>query len=368
MKGASAVYSSEGNGEAVVLASAPAERRRIATDMVDAVSGLFAGPAAPATAQVLTSATAAEPEKLVVEAWLTLRVDDVVATAAAIRARVEGSGGRVVSENIEGPTTDASSAAVELRVPPAQARPLQDWLASQGVIESRRTLASDVSKQLFDQELALTNLGLTMARLQKLAEKDSPMQELIQIENEMTRVRGEIEKIKGEQRWLLDRVAFATITLTVVREGGPVEFAPHARIHPGPHFATLTLLDPEGRQRTRYGGGITIHIKRFLTFDLDAFPARRNETRTVVGSVGGAMYSGLLGGGQRRFLNPYLGLRVGYGYLSGEYAAVLGGEIGLELFKHKYLQIGIAARAVAFLREEHTDVALQTQLGFEVPF
>lgn len=357
-----------GTTELVALAS---ERRSLPAApaaLGDAVGSLFSGqgPSGPPTAQPL-AAPKTDPEKLVIEAWIDLKVGDPGRSATEIRAKVEAAGGRVISENVIGPQDHASSAAMELRVPPLEAAGFQSWLASRGVIESRRVMATDVGKQLFDQELALKNLDVTMTRLQKLAEKDASMKELIEIENEMTRVRGQIERIKGEQRWLLDRVAFATITLTLSREGGPVEFAPHARIHPGVHLATLTLIDPGDRQKSRLGGGATIHIKRWLTFDLDVFPRRDNDTRAVVGTFGGALYSSFLGGGRRAFGNPYLGYRLGIGYLSGSSAPVIGAELGLELYKHKYLQIDASLRAIAFLRDD-TDTALQGQLGVAVPF
>ncbi|HEU0035638.1 MAG TPA: DUF4349 domain-containing protein [Kofleriaceae bacterium] len=332
------------------------------------IGPLFAGPAGPPVAAPLTPAVPKDNEKLVIEAWIELRVDEVSKAAADIRARVEADGGRVVSENIIGPDKAATSAAMELRVPPGKTAAFQTWLAAQGLIESRRVLASDVSKTLFDQQLALDNLELTMKRLQELAKRDIAMKELLELEKEMTRVRGDIERIKGEQRWLMDRVELATISLTLTREGGPVEFAPHARIHPGAHLATLSLLDPGDRPRTRVGGGVTVHIQRFLTFDLDVFPRKQGDSRVVIGTVGTALYSSFLGAGRREFLNPYLGFRAGYGYLSGEQAGLVGGELGLELYKQRYVQIEIAGRALAFFRDDSTDVALHVQLGLEVPF
>ncbi|MEO8698855.1 MAG: DUF4349 domain-containing protein [Kofleriaceae bacterium] len=332
--------------------------------------GLFSGGGAATTpvAQVLSAPGPKDAEKLVIEAWIDIKIDDVAKAASEIRARVEADGGRVVSENVIGPAKAASSAAMELRVPPAKAAIFQSWLATIGVVESRRVMASDVSKQLFDQELALKNFEVTMARLQKLAEKDIAMKELIELENEMTRVRGQIERIKGEQRFLLDRVEFATITLSLSREGGPIEFAPHARIHPGPHLAMMTLLDPAGRPRSRIGGGATIHIQRWLTFDLDGFPQKDGDSRIIVGTIGTGLYSSFLGNGTRRYLNPYLGFRAGIGHLTDENCAVIGAEVGVELYKHKYVQIEIAVRGLAFFREDKTDAALHTMLGFEVPF
>ena len=333
------------------------------------LTGIFGG-AKTATAQAaqVVPGAVAEREKLVVEAWIRLQADDVAKAAAAVIARVEADGGRVVSSNIDGSDKAASSAALELRVPPEKTAAFTSWLPSLGVLESRRTLASDVGKIMFDQALELQNLELTMSRLQKLAEKDVPIKELLEIEKEMTRVRGEIERVKGEQRWLADRVELATVTLTIVREGGPIDPSPNARVFPGPRLALLSLFDPEGRPKTRIGGGVTLHVNRYLTLDFDLFPRKDGESRAAISTVGTALYSSFLGGGRRRFANPYLGLRGGYGYLSGDGCWVAAGELGLELFKHRYLLVEAAVRAVAFFRTDNTEGALHAIFGAAVPF
>lgn len=351
-----------------VLTAAPAARRRSLQSFN--FSGLFGGGGAAQAAQAaqVVPAAVASKEKLVVEAWIRLQADDVAKAAAAVIARVEADGGRVVSSNIIGADRTASSAALELRVPPDKAAAFVTWTGSLGVIESRRTLASDVGKILFDQELELKNLELTMSRLQKLTEKDVPIKELLEIEKEMTRVRGDIERVKGEQRWLLDRVELATVTLTITREGGPVDPLPSARLYAGPRLAVLSLIDPDGRPRTRVGGGASVQVHRYFTLDLDVFPQKDGESRAALGTIGSALYSSYLGGGRRRFGNPYLGFRAGYGYLSGEGCFALGGELGIELVRHRYLLVDAAVRSVAFFRKDTTDGALHGLVGVAVPF
>lgn len=333
-------------------------------------ANILVGGSAPAAAQVAqpVAAAVADRDKLVVEMWIRMQADDVARTAAAVAARVEADGGRVVSSSVEGPDKAASSAALQLRVPPGKAASFAGWLPSLGVIESRRTLASDVGKLMFDQALALTNLELTMARLQKLVEKDVPIKELLEIEKELTRVRGEIERVKGEQRWLVDRVELATVTLTIVREGGPIDPSPDVRLYPGPRLALLSLIDPEGRPATRIGGGVTLHVHRLFTLDFDVFPRKDGESRAVIATIGSGLYSSYLGAGRRRFGNPYFGARVGYGYLSGKGALALAGELGLELLRHRYLIVDASARAVAFVRDGTADGALHAVLGAGVPF
>jgi hypothetical protein len=353
------------SGQIAVAESAPAPPARWAN--LNVAGGLFGGGAKRQAAQAVPEAVPADKEKLVIEAWIRMQADDVAKAAAAVAARVEADGGRVVSSNIDGADRAASSAALELRVPPGKTAEFTSWLPSLGVIESRRTLASDVGKLMFEQELELKNLEITMARLQKLVEKDVPIKELLEIEKEMTRVRGEIERVKGEQRWLADRVELATVSLTISREGGPIDPSPSARVFPGPRLALLSLFDPAGRPRTRIGGGVTLHVNRYFTLDLDVFPRKDGESRVVLATAGTALYSSFLGLGRRRYLNPYLGARVGYGHISGEACAVVEGELGLELFKHRYLLVEAAARAIAFFRDE-TEGALQGIVGAAIPF
>jgi hypothetical protein len=326
-------------------------------------------PATAATPPATEAQTKAE-EKLVIEAWIQMTTKNVGKAVDDIRTRVELAGGHIVTENVTGSGSSASSAALEFRVPPAQATTLTNWLGELGTVTSKNMKATEVSKELFDQELALKNLDLTMTRLQTLAEKGGPIDQVLAIEKEMTRVRGEIERIKGENRWLVDRVAYATITVNLEREGDQdYDVIPEARIYPGPQLSTLVLIDPGTNQRTRFGGGASVRVHRLLTFDLSVFPrGDGGESRAVVATVGTALYSAYLGYGHRRYLNPYVGARGGYGYFDSTGGVAVAAEVGLELYKHEYLLVDTAVRALAFIREEGNQAALQGTLGVSVPF
>ena len=308
-----------------------------------------AGPTAPTDA----AATPALPEQVVVEGALTVEVTDVGDLIPALRAQVEASGGRIVYEESSGAAT-SWRAQVKLRLPPAQVEPIAAWLAGHGRIVDKRVTGTDVSRTLFDQDLALANLETTSARLQQLlAQGGLAMADILAIEQELTRIRGEIERIKGEHRYLADRVALATIEVALYRADGAVRVA-SAKAYPGLRFAALSLLDPDGRRRTRLGGGLVLHTElRTASFELDVFaptgdgdggPARR----AAIATLGGAGYSDFLGRGRRRFGNPYLGLRMGYAYLYGSRFAIQG-EAGLELWKHRHALIDVNVRATGLI-------------------
>jgi opacity protein-like surface antigen len=117
------------------------------------------------------------------------------------------------------------------------------------------------------------------------------------------------------------------------------------------------------------GGGASVRVHRLLTFDLSVFPrGEGGESRAVVATAGTALYSAYLGYGQRKYFNPYVGARAGYGYFDGTGGVAVAAELGIELFKHEYLLVDTAIRALAFVREEGNQAAIQGTLGVAVPF
>ncbi len=330
------------------------------------------GPAAPASVATGTTVPVLK-EQVVVEAWLSVQVEDASATARALRELVEKNEGRIVSEQVTG-AAESWSASIQLRLPPRAVASVVDWLSNQGEITSKRIQGTDVSKTLFDQEIALQNLTLTLDRLRKLLDAGGlQMKDILEIEREMTRLRGEIERIKGEKRFLEDRVALATVSVELSRRAGAV-MSPRAKIYPGPRLAVLTLFDAGGRKSNRLGGGVAMHIAMpRLTLELDVFDDveasddHARESHAVLATWGGAMYSDFLGRGEREFLNPYIGFRAGYGYLD-YHAFVLQGEVGVELYKQTHLLIDANLRATGFLGEDDVDAGLVSGLSAVIAF
>lgn len=352
------------SANAACAMGAPA--KSMASPMIAQVTATTGAPAqdgSPTTLQI--------PEQLVVEGSLEVEVNEVGDLVAGLRAQVEAAGGRIITEQVYGGET-SWSASIKVRLPPDQVEPTITWLAKRGDIVRKSINATDVSRTLFDQELALANLTATSTRLQKLLDAGTlAMADILAIEKELTRIRGEIEAIKGNKRFLEDRVALATLDISLSRRDGAVTLA-KAKIYPGVRASSMTLLDPEGRQRTRFGAGLVMHtVMRAVSLEVDVFQAEpaaagADPKAAVVATFGGAAYSDFLGRGQRRVLNPYLGLRAGYAYLDSS-RFVIQAEAGIELFKHKHLMIDASLRGTGFIGKD-TDAALIAGSGVVVAF
>lgn len=308
-------------------------------------------------------------EHRVIEGWLEIEVERVAETAAAIRARVEGSGGRVIEEQVGGGATSRHG-HVQVKIPPAEVDGFLAWIAKQGELRGKRIQSTDVSRQLFDQVIALDNLQRTMDRLRALLEREGlNMQEILAIEKEMTRLRGEIERIKGEQRFLQHKVALATLTIQLRQHEDAVELGEdaEAKLYPGPRLSMLYLLDAGGRTRMRLGGGAVVHLYERTNVELDVFTDPDDTGTAVLATTGADLYSDFLGRGRRRFLNPYLGIRLGFGYLERSTFA-FGAGAGVELYKNKYLMLDLNVRAIGLAGKGGVDTAVVAGTGVVVAF
>ena len=322
---------------------------------------------APPGAVAPQASTPQIAEQMVVEGSIALEVDNIADIVPALRAQVEAAGGHIASEVVSG-AAQSWSAQLKLRLPPAKVQDVVTFLASRGDITSKNISATDVSRQLFDQDLEIANLKTTLDRLtQLMATGGLQVQQILQIEQEMTRIRGQIEQLEGDQRFLKDRVGLATLDISIARREGAVTVA-KAKFYPGVRAAMLTLLDPGARKATRFGGGVVVHpFLRALSLEVDVFDkAPPSSSVSAIATIGTATYSDFLGAGRRRTLNPYLGIRAGYAYLDTS-RFVVQGEVGVELFKATYVVVDANIRGTGLVGDS-SDFAIVTGLGATVAF
>jgi hypothetical protein len=342
------------------------------------------GPAALLAAETDAPASRSEPvavaapptrsEQIIVSGTVSVRTVDVAALVRVVRAHALEEGGSVVAETVQG-NAEEGHATMRLRLPPAKTVAFADWLATQATMESRNLQEADVTRQFLDQELALKNLQITMGRLQELAgRQNAKLSEVLEVERELTRVRGEIERLQGEHRALADEIARSTLTVNILPKRGvhppDVHVEPELKFELAPHATVLHFADPGMRNQTRAGGGVTLMFSRAFSLDATVLPARGADARSYLFNASFAGYSDFLGGGRRRFLNPYLGLRVGGGWMNDHGLFSAGAEAGVELVRYKLFLIDLTGRVLGFVysKDVSNDLVLEGVLGVGVPF
>ena len=153
---------------------------------------------------------------------LTLVVTDPAARVIEIRQMAEAMGGFVVSSNvyktgygIEGLTTDQAS--ITVRVPAAR---LDDALEQikHGAVEvrSENTSGEDVTQQYTDLQSRLRNLEAAEARLLSIMQEATKIPDILAVSNELDRVQGEIEVIKGQIQYYSESAAFSALSVELI--------------------------------------------------------------------------------------------------------------------------------------------------------
>jgi len=133
-------------------------------------------PMTPATSGGTVAAdqsTMAIPEQLVIEGSVSLQVEEINDLVPSLHAFVDGAGGRIINEAVSGAAT-SWNAQLKIRIPPGKVEELVAFLGKKGEILDKRINAQDVSKQMFDQDLAIKNLRTTLDRLTALMRPARP--------------------------------------------------------------------------------------------------------------------------------------------------------------------------------------------------
>ncbi len=85
-----------------------------------------------------------------------------------------------------------------------------------GEVRTNHVGSQDVTEECFDTDARIRNKQEEEKRLLKhLAESTGKLEDILSVERELTRVRGEIEQMQGRLRFLANRAELSTVTITV---------------------------------------------------------------------------------------------------------------------------------------------------------
>jgi hypothetical protein len=111
------------------------------------------------------------------------------------------------------------SLTVSLQVPASQLDSVIGALKQLGHVNSESQSGQDVTQRSVDLDARLTNLQMTEMRLQQLLrERTGKLGEVLEVEEAVDRIRGEIETAQAERKSLSNQISFATVRLSVSEE------------------------------------------------------------------------------------------------------------------------------------------------------
>ena len=152
-------------------------------------------------------------------ASLSLVVKNFTGIEAAVKAVVSRHSGYIGELNTATPPDAAKTFSATLRVPSGQLEPALAELKQLGRVDQASQSGEEVTKQYVDLAARLKNSRATEERLLGVLRNNTgKVKDVLEVENEIARVRGEIEEMEADQRALQTRIDFATITLSVTEE------------------------------------------------------------------------------------------------------------------------------------------------------
>lgn len=154
--------------------------------------------------------------KLIRTGELRVSVDAFEPLAQALNTRLGELGGFVADSDLNHHAGRVGYATLVVRVPADRFDDLLAWAESEVEVQSLRVDTADVTEQWVDVHARIANNKRTEERLLRLLEMDTAkLEDVLAVERELTRVRGEIESAEGRMRVLRDQVGLATLTLQV---------------------------------------------------------------------------------------------------------------------------------------------------------
>jgi hypothetical protein len=162
----------------------------------------------------------AEPADVIFErmviftAKLRLEVEDIDLTVYEIRLIAEDCGGFVAGMS----TSKSEWGVMTLRVPQDEFYDAIEEVEALGEVEERELKGEDITETYVDLEAQLVNLEREEERLVEILDIARNVEEVLKVEAQLSRVRGKIESITGEMKYLEGRVELATITVTFREE------------------------------------------------------------------------------------------------------------------------------------------------------
>jgi hypothetical protein len=189
---------------------------------------------------------AARADLLVVKTGtISIQVRDVPAALTTAATRIGALGGFVAGSQQTG-EGDAVSASVTYRVP---AEHWEDALAAVRSIGLKvideKTATEDVTGKVVDLGARIANLRATEAALQGIMGKATKIADVLAVQSELTKVRGDIEQATAEKQHLSEQAALSTLTVDFGLQPRPAVVVSQRKFDPQTQVdrATATLVD-----------------------------------------------------------------------------------------------------------------------------
>lgn len=160
-----------------------------------------------------------ENRMIIYNGYISLETDDIDGTLNRIRSLAEGYNGYIAgtSRSMIG---NQAVADITIRIPQNKFHSVINDIETYGKVLDERTTSDDVTEQYIDLKARLKNLERLEESLTDLLNRTATVEEILKVEQELARIRGDIDSLQGQLNYLERNVTMSMIKVTL-REPPP---------------------------------------------------------------------------------------------------------------------------------------------------
>jgi len=152
---------------------------------------------------------------LIYNAYISLETQDIQGTLARITELVKSYNGYIASSSIS-TYNKQTIAEITVRVPKDRFHEAVKRIEEYGKLLNEQTSSEDITEQYIDLKSRLDNLKKQEKRLHEILDIAKTVDEILSIEKELERIRGEIESLQGRINYLERSVEMSMISVRLI--------------------------------------------------------------------------------------------------------------------------------------------------------
>jgi hypothetical protein len=153
--------------------------------------------------------------KVVKNGNANIEVESFDSSISKIKELASNFEGYVTNSNMWTSDSGAKSGNITVRIPENKFEEFGDSLSQVGKIKSKETSAYDVTEQYMDLQARLKNLRSQEKRYTELLSMAKDVEDVLAIEVQLGRIRGEIESYEGRIKYLENTSSFGTFYINL---------------------------------------------------------------------------------------------------------------------------------------------------------
>ena len=171
---------------------------------------------APAAEPGSTQLPSSQPRLIIRTADMSIIVTDTDEAMDRLAKMATDNGGWVVNSSVYQYSDTAKTGNITLRVPAEGFDSAIDAISAMSIeVTNLSTSGQDVTEEFVDLSARLENLEATAVRVRSFLEDADTVEEALAVNQELSRLEGEIESFKGRIQYLSQSAAFSTISINI---------------------------------------------------------------------------------------------------------------------------------------------------------